>query len=398
MRIRPKIWGNTCVTAHPEGCALNVAQQIEYVKQRDRTNGFKRVLVIGGSTGYGLASRITAAFGGGAATIGIAYEKAPSSRFPGTAGFYNTEAFDREAKNAGLKSFSLYGDAFSSEMKQEAADLIRAELGSVDLVIYSLASGKRKDPKTGEEYISAIKPIGEPFQVRTLDFPTGEVNQKIVTPATPKEIHDTVKVMGGEDWELWIDFLEKEDLLDDGAMTVAYSYIGSSLTQALYRNGTLGRAKEHLETTAKRLDERLSSIDGRALVSVNKAIVTRASVVIPNIAIYIAALYQVMKEKGLHEGAIEQMHRLFRDYLTQDSFPVDEENRLRLDDWELRPDVQEEVLRIWNNITEENAAQIADLQGFREDFYQFFGFGFDEIDYERDVDLFNTYRASVHTA
>jgi enoyl-[acyl-carrier protein] reductase/trans-2-enoyl-CoA reductase (NAD+) len=387
MKIKPKIWGNTCVTAHPEGCALSVSKQIEYIRQRGIDNGFKRVLVIGSSTGYGLASRITAAFGSGAATIGIAYEKAPSAHFTGTAGFYNTEAFDREAQKAGLTSVSLNGDAFSMEMKEKAAEVIRSEIGDVDLVIYSLASGRRKDPETGEEYRSAIKPIGEAFSVRGLDLATGTITQQVVPPATPEEIQGTVKVMGGEDWEQWINFLKKENLLADGAMTVAYSYIGSSLTQALYRNGTLGKAKEHLENTAEKLNDQLSSINGKALVSVNKAIVTRASVVIPNISIYIAALFQVMKKKGLHEGAIEQMCRLFNDYLTKGHFPVDEHNRLRLDDWELRQDVQEEVLAIWKRVTPENVEELTDLRGFREDFYNFFGFDFDEVDYEKNVEL-----------
>lgn len=387
MVIKPMIRNNICMNAHPEGARELVREQIRYVRSRPSFEGPKRVLVIGGSTGYGLATRIAATYGSGAGTLNVAYESPAKGNRTATVGWYNTEAFEEAAGSDGFVAESLFGDAFSHEMKEKAVELIKERFGTVDLVVYSLASGVRIDPDTGERYTSVLKPIGEAYAAKSIDAKQGEIKDVRVEPATEEEIERTVKVMGGEDWALWIDALRDAHVLADGAVTVAYSYIGPDITRPLYRDGTIGKAKEHLEATAKELSEKLKSKGGAAYVSINKAIVTRASAVIPVVSLYLSVLYRVMKEKGLHEGAIEQMYRLLRDRLYSDgSVPTDPEGRIRVDDWEMREDVQSEVSALWEEVDDENVERIADVEGMRTDFLQIHGFGFEDVDYEKDVE------------
>ncbi|PDO09369.1 MAG: trans-2-enoyl-CoA reductase [Candidatus Reconcilbacillus cellulovorans] len=387
MIIVPKTRGFICTTAHPEGCARQVARQVAYVRSKPPIRGPKRVLVVGASTGYGLASRITAAFGAGADTIGVFFEKPAEGSRTATAGWYNSAAFEREAATAGCKSFSIVGDAFSDEVKAKTIDLIRREFGAVDLVVYSIAAPRRTHPKTGQTFSSVLKPIGRPFTNKTVNFHTGEVSQVTIEPATEDEIRQTVAVMGGEDWDMWLDALENAGVLAEGAVTVAFSYIGPAVTHPVYRDGTIGRAKDDLEATARRLDERLRKLGGRAFVSVNKALVTQSSAAIPVVPLYISLLYRVMKDKNLHEGCIEQMYRLFAERLyTGSEPPTDEQGRIRLDDLELRDDVQAEVAARWEAVTTANIRELADLDGYRREFFQLFGFETDGVDYEADVD------------
>ncbi len=387
MVIEPKVRGFICITSHPDGCAAHVRQQIEFVRSKGVVEGVpKRVLVIGASTGYGLASRIVPAFAGGAATIGVFFEKAPEGGKLGTAGWYNSCAFEREAHGAGLYAKSINGDAFSDEIKRRTVERIREDLGQVDLVIYSLASPRRTHPVTGVTSKSVLKPIGGTFTSKTVDTDKGVVSPVTIEPANEQEIADTVSVMGGEDWEMWIQALEEGGVLAPGARTVAYSYIGPDLTWAIYRNGTIGKAKEDLEGTAKRLSERLGVTGGSAYVSVNKALVTQASSAIPVVPLYISLLYKVMKEKGLHEGCIEQIQRLFADRLYAGGAPaVDEVGRIRIDDWEMRSDVQAAVAAIWPDATTENLASVSDILGYREEFLRLFGFGLPGVDYAADT-------------
>jgi enoyl-[acyl-carrier protein] reductase/trans-2-enoyl-CoA reductase (NAD+) len=385
--IEPRIRNNICITAHPQGCAAQVRAQIHYVQSRGRQSGPKRVLVIGASNGYGLAARIVSAFGSGAATIGVAYERPGSAARSASAGWYNAEAFRQEAARAGIPAWNINGDAFSEEVKGETLDRIKSDLGQVDLVVYSIAAPRRIDPATGEIYSSAIKPVGRPFTARGIDFLTGKITEITAPPATPEEVAHTVKVMGGEDWALWIKRLLEEKALAGGALTIAFSYIGPESTRAIYRDGTIGRAKADLEQTVKRLDALLTPLSGRALVSVNKALVTRASAVIPGVSLYIALLYKAMKERGLHEGCIHQMDRLYRDFLfSGKQLSLDSEGRLRLDDWEMRPDVQQAVAESWKKINPANVTQHADLEGFRDEFLRHHGFGMPGIDYNQPVD------------
>ena len=385
--IKPKIRNNICTTAHPQGCAAQVRAQIHYVRSRGSVHGPQRVLVIGASNGYGLAARIVSAFGSGAATIGVAYERPGTSARSATAGWYNDMAFDAEAQKAGLPSWTINGDAFTEETKRKVIDILRSQLGQVDLVLYSIAAPRRIDPATGEIYSSVIKPIGRPFAARSIDFLTGTIIEITSNPASEEEIAHTVKVMGGEDWEWWITRLIEEKALAGGALTLSLSYIGPELTRAIYRNGTIGRAKANLEATAKRLDARLKPSGGRALISVHKALVTRASAAIPGVSLYIALLYKAMKERGLHEGCVQQMDRLYREVLfSGKGFPLDSEGRIRLDDWEMRPDVQRTVAENWGKVCSENVAQYADVQGFREEFLRHHGFGMPGIDYSKPVD------------
>lgn len=386
MVVKPMIRSNICMNAHPQGCEQNVARQIEYVKSQGPIDGPKNVLVIGASGGYGLASRITAAFGCGAATIGVAYESPAKGSRTASAGWYQDLAFRRFADEAGLPNRSFIGDAFAHETKRDVIAAVKELMGSVDLVVYSLASGVRVDPDTGEMYRSALKPVGQRYESVTLDGKTAQLKPTAMDPATEDEIQQTTKVMGGEDWKLWIEALRDAGVLADNAITVAYSYIGPDITYALYRDGTIGRAKEHLEATAHELDAMLAPGGGHAWVSVNKALVTRASAVIPGVSLYLAVLYRVMKEKGLHEGTIEQMYRLFAEQLYGDGAPeVDEDGRIRMDDWEMREDVQREVHELWDAVNEENVTAIADVEGFQHEFLQIHGFDFDEVDYEADV-------------
>lgn len=386
MIIEPRMRGFICLTAHPDGAAQNVKNQIEYVKSKGKIDGAKKVLVIGASTGFGLASRITSAFGSDAGTIGVFFEKPPSDGKTASPGWYNTAAFEKEAKAAGLYAKSINGDAFSNEIKKQTIDLIKEELGQVDLVIYSLASPVRTHPDTGVTHRSVLKPIGQTFTNNTVDFHTGKVSEISIQPSVEGDIENTVIVMGGEDWKMWIDALLKENLLAEGAMTVAYSYIGSSLTEAVYRNGTIGKAKDDLEATAFSISDELKDIGGKAFVSVNKALVTQASSAIPVIPLYISLLYKTMKEKGIHEGCIEQIQRLYQDRLySGDKIPVDEKGRIRIDDLEMRDDVQKEVAELWSKATSENLADIGDLEGYRKDFYNLFGFDVNGVDYKKDT-------------
>jgi enoyl-[acyl-carrier protein] reductase/trans-2-enoyl-CoA reductase (NAD+) len=410
MILKPMIRNNICLNSHPQGCARVVRNEIEYAKRHlaaqhlaAAPEGVPRlVLVAGCSTGYGLASRIAAAFGYGAATVGISLEKPASASKPGTPGWYNNRAFDLEAANAGIPAKTLDGDAFSFEMKAAAAAAVRETAAAagipakIDLFIYSLASPVRTDPRNGVMYRSVLKPIGEAYTGKTVDMLTGKISVSGAEPATEEEIAATVKVMGGEDWELWIDALEKEGVLSPSVRTAAYTYIGPELSWPIYKNGAIGRAKEDLERAARAINERFAK-DGaparRAWVSVNKALVTRASAVIPIIPFYVSCLFKVMKEKGLHEGCIEQIVRLYRDRLYSPEaardpakVPVDGEGRIRLDDWEMREDVQKETLARMETVTEENVFTASDINGFKHDFLEAHGFDVPGIDYDLEVD------------
>ncbi|RTY95089.1 enoyl-ACP reductase FabV [Flavobacterium sp. GT3R68] len=386
MIIEPRMRGFICLTSHPTGCEQNVKNQIEYIKSKGPIEGAKKVLVIGASTGFGLASRITSAFGSDAATIGVFFEKPPVDGKTASPGWYNSAAFEKEANNAGLYAKSINGDAFSNEVKQQTIDLIKADLGQVDLIIYSLASPVRQHPVTGVLHRSVLKPIGNAFTNKTVDFHSGKVSEITIEPCSGDDIENTIAVMGGEDWAMWIDALKDANLLVEGATTVAYSYIGPSLTEAVYRKGTIGRAKDDLEATAFAISDRLASIKGKAYVSVNKALVTQASSAIPVIPLYISLLYKIMKEEGIHEGCIEQIQRLYQQRLyTNDAVPTDEKGRIRIDDLEMREDVQAKVAKLWLEATTENLSEIGDLEGYRSDFHHLFGFGFDGVDYKADT-------------
>lgn len=387
MIIKPKTRGFICTTAHPVGCAKHVEEQIEYVKGQPKIDGPKKALIIGASQGFGLASRITATFGSGADTIGLFFERPAADGKTATAGWYNTAAFEKAASDAGYFAKSINGDAFSNEIKQQTIDMIRENFGQVDLVVYSLASPRRVHPETGETFNSVLKPIGQTFTNKTVNFHTGEVSEAVFEPATDEEIRQTVAVMGGEDWEMWINALTEAEVLADNAITVAYSYIGPEVTHAVYRSGTIGRAKEDLEATAHRLMDRLQAKGGRAYVSVNKALVTQASAAIPVVPLYISILYKLMKEQGIHEGCIEQMYRLFNErlYVQGGQTPVDEIGRIRVDDLEMREDIQAEVTKLWKTVSTENVAAISDLEGYRKEFFRLFGFDLDGVDYEADV-------------
>lgn len=386
MIIEPRMRGFICLTAHPTGAEQNVKNQIEYVKSKGAINGAKKVLVIGASTGFGLSSRITSAFGSDAATIGVFFEKAPSEGKPGSPGWYNSAAFENEAHKAGLYAKSVNGDAFSKEIKEQTINLIKQDLGKVDLVIYSLASPVRTHPETGVTHRSVLKPIGGTFSNKTVDFHTGKVSEISIEPCKDEDIENTVAVMGGEDWAMWMDALKAADVLADGALTVAYSYIGPALTEPVYRKGTIGRAKDHLEATAFEITNKLKDLNVKAYVSVNKALVTQASSAIPVIPLYISLLYKTMKEAGVHEGTIEQMQRLYAERLyTGGDIPVDEKGRIRIDDWEMREDIQQKVAELWEQATTENLEQLGDLEGYRKDFYNLFGFDYEGVDYKADV-------------
>ena len=386
MIIEPRMRGFICTTAHPDGCAQNVKNQIEYIKSKGKIEGAKRVLVIGASTGFGLASRITSAFGSDAATVGVFFEKPPSEGKTASPGWYNSAAFENEATQAGLYAKSINGDAFSNEIKQQTIDLIKQDLGQIDLVIYSLASPVRTHPVTGVTHRSVLKPIGDTFTNKTVDFHSGKVTDISIAPCDGDDIENTVIVMGGEDWKMWIDALKSANLLAENFTTVSYSYIGSSLTEAVYRKGTIGRAKDDMEDTAFSITESLQDIHGKAYVSVNKALVTQASSAIPVIPLYISLLYKTMKEKGIHEGCIEQIQRLYAERLYSGKpMPLDEKGRIRIDDWELRDDVQEIVARLWKDATTESLPENGDLLGYRNDFHNLFGFGFSGVNYAAEA-------------
>lgn len=387
MVVEPKVKGFICTTAHPVGCEKNVQSQIAYVKNNGKINGAKKVLVIGASTGYGLASRITAAFGMGAATIGVLFDKEASGKRTATPGFYNTKAFDEAAKAAGLYSCSINGDAFSTEIKNQVIETIKKDLGKVDLVVYSLASPRRTTPD-GISYVSALKTVGAEFTQKNWNLRDNTISDATITPATDEEIAATVKVMGGEDWIDWINALVEADAIEDNAITLAYSYIGPKLTYPIYHEGTIGQAKKHLADSAVTITKAQVSKGIKAYVSVNKALVTQASAAIPVVPLYLSVLYKVMKEKNIHEGCIEQMDRLFKDKVYGAKGIITEEDGLiHVDDWELRDDVQEEVMNIWNQINNENLLTLADTEGYWDDFYKMFGFRVEGVDYTADVEV-----------
>lgn len=380
MVVQPKVRGFICTTSHPVGCEKAVLDQINYVKSKGRLDGAKKVLVVGASTGYGLASRISAAFGCGAATIGVMFDKEGGGNKTGTAGWYNTQAFEKFAAADGLYAKSVNGDAYSDECKKEVIDLIKTDLGKVDLVVYSVAAPRRT---VGDiTYKSVLKTTDAPYTNKTIDLRNNTISEITIEPASDEEIEATVKVMGGEDWEAWIDALKDADVLESGAKTIAYSYIGPTITHPMYYEGSIGRAKAHLFETAKKM----SKDKIPAYVSVNKALVTQSSSAIPIVPLYISILYKVMKAKGIHEGCIEQMYRLF-ERLSSGELNLDTEGRIRMDDLEMRDDVQSEVSAIWENINQDNFKESTDIDGYWKDFYAMFGFGLDGVDYDADVEI-----------
>jgi len=386
MIIEPRIRENVCLNAHPQGCFRQVEAQIDYVMARDRIRSPRRVLVIGSSNGYGLAARIVSAFGSGAATIGLAYERPAKGKRAASAGWYNNEAFTTLARDHGHPVWNVNGDAFADQIKAQVLGSIRENLGQIDLLVYSIAAPRRLDPQTGELYSSVIRPIGRPFRAKTVDFQTGEVRVETCEPATAEQTAQTIKVMGGEDWSLWVERLLEAGLLAEGFQTVAFSYIGPEVTRPIYRDGTIGMAKQDLEQHAGSINGMLAGLSGRAVVSVQKALVTRASAVIPAVPLYVSLLYKVMKAKGLHENCIQQIYRLYHDFLfSPQPAATDELGRLRLDDWEMRDDVQHEVAELWQRVDSDNIRQLADLDGFREEFLRHHGFGVPGIDYSREV-------------
>ena len=385
MIIEPKTRGFICLTSHPIGCEQNVLNQIEYIKSKPTKNGPKNVLVIGASTGFGLASRITSSYGSKASTIGVFFEKPPTEGRPASPGWYNSAAFETQAHKDGLYAKSINGDAFSHEIKAQTLKLIKEDLGKIDMLIYSLASPVRTHPDTGERFKSVLKPIGDTFTNNTVDFHTGVVKEISIEPSSGDDIDNTIAVMGGEDWQMWIDLLKSENVLSEDFKTVAYSYIGPSLTEAVYRKGTIGRAKDHLEATAFKITDSLKDINGKGYVSVNKALVTQASSAIPVIPLYISLLYKVMKEEGIHEGCIEQIERLFNERLYAEDLQLDAQGRIRVDDWEMRDDIQAKVLELWKEATTETLPNIGDLEGYKKDFFNLFGFDVEGVDYNKDV-------------
>jgi enoyl-[acyl-carrier protein] reductase / trans-2-enoyl-CoA reductase (NAD+) len=386
MIIEPRMRGFICLTAHPVGCEQNILNQINYIKSKGHVNGPKKVLVIGASTGFGLSSRITSAYASNASTIGVFFEKPAADGKTASTGWYNSAAFEKQAHKDGLYTKSINGDAFSNEIKRKTLDLIKADLGQIDLVIYSLASPVRTNPNTGIMHKSVLKPIGRSYTSKTVDFHTGKVSEVSIEPANEEEIENTLAVMGGEDWAMWMDALQKENLIAPNAMSIAYSYIGPALTEAVYRKGTIGRAKDHLEATAFKITEKMKALGGKAYVSVNKALVTQASSAIPVIPLYMSILFKIMKAEGTSEGCIEQIQRLFQDRLyTGNPIPTDEQGRIRIDDLEMKPAVQAKVAELWETATTENLASIGDLEGYSHDFYKLFGFKVEGVDYAADV-------------
>ena len=390
MIIKPRVWNYICTSAHPLGCELNVLEQIKTTKHLGMRSGIpKRVLIIGASTGYGLAARITAAFGFGAATLGVFFEKPARGTKTGSAGWYNSAAFDKFAKQAGMQSKSINGDAFSYESRACAIDLIKREMdGQIDLVVYSLASPVRRLPDTGDVIHTSLKPIGEVFAGNTIDTDRDTLIDVSVEAATEQEIRDTIGVMGGTDWSLWIEALHNAGVLAKNAKTVAFSYIGPEATWPIYWHGTIGRAKQHLEDTAKSMRDMYRTQGLSAQIAIMKSVVTQASAAIPMMPLYISLIFRIMKDKGLHEGKIEQQNRLFRAFLYREDgqAPVtDAQGRLRLDDWELRDDVQQKCSEVWSQVTNENFANITDYAGYKQDFLQLFGFARQDVDYEADV-------------
>lgn len=389
--LKPRVRGFICLTAHPEGCAAHIREQIAHVKSRKPLQGGpKSVLVIGASTGYGLSSRIAAAFGSGAATLGIFFERPAEGDKPASPGWYNTVAFHEEARKAKLKAVSINGDAFSPELKSQVIEAIKAKMpnGKVDLIVYSLASPRRTDPKTGETHKSVLKPVGQSFHAKNLDTDRKVVNDVTLEAATPEDVHNTVKVMGGEDWELWMEALDSAGVLSVGAQTVAYSYIGPQVTWPIYKDGTIGKAKENLEQAGQRIDAILKMHRGRAFVSVNKAVVTQASSAIPVVPLYVSLLFKVMKPAGTHEGCIEQIQRLFEKQMYNgNALEFDDAGRVRLDDLEMKPEIQKAVFDVWPKVTTETLDTYGDFAGYQSDFLKNFGFGLAGVDYEQATEV-----------
>lgn len=386
MIIKPRVRGFICVTTHPAGCEANVRQQIEYVKAKPAIEGGpKKVLVIGASTGYGLAARITAAFGCGADTLGVFMERAGTETKPGSPGWYNTAAFERAAHAEGRYAKSINGDGFSDAMKQQVIDTIRADLGQVDLVVYSLAAPRRTHPKTGQVFNSVLKPVGKAVTLRGLDTDSGTVKESVLEPATQEEIDNTVAVMGGEDWQMWIDALQQAGVLADGAKTTAFTYLGEKITHDIYWNGSIGEAKKDLDQKVLGIRAQLAPKGGDARVSVLKAVVTQASSAIPMMPLYLSLLFRVMKEEGTHEGCIEQVHGLYAESLYGGTPHIDEEGRLRADYKELAPQVQSRVLELWPQVTDANLGELTDFAGYKTEFLRLFGFAVEGVDYEADV-------------
>jgi len=386
MIIQPKMRGFICTTAHPTGCAKMVEEQINYVKTHGPFTGPKNVLVIGASTGYGLASRIAATFGAGAKTIGVFFEKEAESPRTASAGWYNTAAFEAFAHAENKYAKSINGDAFSHDIKQKTIDLIKSDLGQIDLIVYSLASPRRVHPDTGNIYSSVLKPINQSYTSKTVDPLRKEIKAVSLESASQEEIDNTIAVMGGEDWEMWIDLMAKENVLAEGVITLAYDYIGPEITHPIYKNGTIGKAKEHLYQTSIKLDKKLKSQKGQAFLSVNKGLVTQASAAIPVVPLYISLLYKIMKEKGTHEGCIEQIDRLFRSKIYKSSaIDKDSEGRIRMDDFEMQPDVQQKIAELWPLVDTNNLDELTDIKGYVTEFHRLFGFDIPTIDYQVDV-------------
>ena len=388
MLIKPRVRGFICTTAHPVGCAVNVEQQVRYVQDQGKISGGpKNVLVVGASTGYGLASRIVAAFGCGASTLGVYFERPPEEGKAATAGWYNSAAMEKLAHSKNLYAKSINGDAFSDEIKNQVVETIKKDMGQIDLLIYSLASPRRKHPKTGVVYDSALKPIGKSFSGKSLNTDKEVVTEVNIEPASQEEIENTKMVMGGEDWSMWVDALQSAGCLAKGFQTVAYSYIGPEVTWAIYKNGTIGKAKDDVKAQVPGLDKKLADLGGKAYISMNKAVVTQASSAIPVVPLYISLLFKIMKEKGTHEGCIEQMYRMFAAQLYNGKKPsLDSEGQIRMDDWELADDIQAKIKEVWPVVTSENFHAMSDFKAYRHEFLRLFGFDIAGVDYEAEVD------------
>ena len=384
MIVKPKVKGFICTTAHPKGCEAAVKEQIEYVKSQPKSKGPKKVLVIGSSMGYGLASRIAVTYSCDADTIGIIFDKQGKEKRTATAGWYNTAAFEKFATADGYYAKTLNGDAFSDEIKQETIELIKKDWGKVDMIIYSVAAPRRNAPN-GVTYRSVLKTIGKEYTNQTIDLLTNEISEVTIPVATAEEVEATVKVMGGEDWKLWMHALKDAGVLADNAVTVAYSYIGPELTHPIYYDGSIGQAKQHLYQSADEITKEISGV--KAYVSVNKAVVTQSSAAIPIVPLYMSLLLKVMKEKNLHEDCIEQMYRMVHDRLCQEEVITDEQGLIRMDDYEMRPEVQDEVMKLWKEVNKDNIQQLGDIDEYWKEFYQIFGFRIEGVDYEEDCDI-----------
>ncbi|MCR5201945.1 MAG: trans-2-enoyl-CoA reductase family protein [Lachnospiraceae bacterium] len=386
MIVTPKSRGFICATAHPEGCKADVKNQIEYMKSHPKTEGVKNALIIGASMGYGLSSRIACAYSANAATLGVIFDKpAKGEKRTATAGWYNTAAFEEFAHADNLYAKTINGDAFSEEVKKKAIETIKNDLGQVDLVVYSIAA-PRRTTADGTTYNSVLKTVGEPYTNHTIDLRTNAITDVTIEPANDEEIEATVKVMGGEDWEDWIKALSEAGVLADNATTVAYSYIGPSLTHAMYKEGSIGQAKKHLYKTADEMNGKFNGL--RALVSINKSVVTQASAAIPVLPLYIALVFKVMKEKGLHEDTCEQIYRMMHDRIYAPDGPITDENRfIRVDDYEMQPEIQAKISELWDEATTENVKELGDIDGYWDAFFKIFGFGIDGVDYDKDIDI-----------